>query len=70
MIVNGEWIDSDDWLIEKLRIIRQTYDEISDAVASGDISEHEARNAFRYIEAMELNDKSPDKYWQSSSYNC
>lgn len=35
MIVNGEWIDSDDWLIEKLRIIRQTYDEISDAVASG-----------------------------------
>lgn len=70
MIVNGEWIDSDDWLIEKLRIIRQTYNEISDAVASGDISEDEARNAFRYIEAMEWNDKSPDEYWQSSSYNC
>jgi hypothetical protein len=70
MLINGEWIEAEDWLIPKLNEIRKIYDEIKEKIEEGEFTELEARNAMRYIHDIQWVNKSPEDYWQSSSYTC
>lgn len=70
MIIDGRWVDADEWLIDKLNQIKVVYDEINQKISEGELTEYEARNALRYIRDLEWIGKSPEEYWQSSSYYC
>ena len=70
MIIDGRWVDADEWLIDKLNQIKVVYDEINQKISEGELTENEARNALRYIRDLEWIGKSPEEYWQSSSYYC
>lgn len=70
MIVNDQWIDDEDWLVDKLTQIKVLYDEIKEKIESGEIYERDAKHILRYISNLEWEERSPDEYWKSSSYYC
>lgn len=70
MIIDGQWVDADEWLIDKLNQIKVVYDEINQKISEGELTENEALIAMRYIRDLKWIDKSPEEYWQSSSYYC
>ena len=70
MVIDGEWVDVEDWLIPKLDQIKSIRDEILQKIEEGELSDPEARNAMRYIDDIRWIDKTATEYWDSSAVYC
>ena len=69
MLVDGEWINDEEWLTQRLEVVHNTLTEIKNAIESGDIDQIDAYKFRKYMDYYS-GDKTPSEFWNSSSAQC
>jgi hypothetical protein len=69
MIVDGQWIDDEEWLEQQAQAVYEAIQKVNAAVESGKLGERERYMFQRYIQ-YHASFYTPEEFWKSSSAYC
>lgn len=69
MIIDGQWIDDEEWLEQQALLVYNAIQNVKAAVKSGDLPEYKQQVFDKYINYY-ATFRAPEDFWNSSSAIC